>query len=69
MIDQFNGRFQCDPNYSDFYVHNLSKSWAQRLFLDFLEQMDEDYFKNGKSYDVSREKLADRYLFELYQMK
>ena len=31
--------------------------------------MDEDYFKLGKSYDVSREKLSDRYLFEIYQMK
>lgn len=43
------------------------KSWLQRTFFDCLDEAEIEFFKEGRSYDDVRKKIADAYLFEVYQ--
>lgn len=45
------------------------KSHYQRVMLDIFEKADNEFFNEGKSYDEVRQKVAERYLFELFQNK
>jgi hypothetical protein len=45
------------------------KSHYQRVMLDIFETADREFFEEGKSYDDVRQKVAERYLFELFQNK
>ncbi len=45
------------------------KSHYQRVMLEIFEKADQEFFEEGKSYDDVRQKVAERYLFELFQNK
>lgn len=46
----------------------LARSWQQRLFLECIDEAEVEYFKDKRPYDDVRRKVAERYLFENYQM-
>ena len=68
-IDAMNRKHMCDPRLSSFYQSITFRSWMQRIFLENVEQMDKDFLRGGKTYDQARERLCDKYLFEIYQLK
>lgn len=46
----------------------LVKSWQQRVFLDCMEEAARSFIKLGLPYEQVRKQIAERYLFENYQM-
>lgn len=45
----------------------LYKTWLQRIFFECIDEAEIEFFKEGRSYDDVRKKIADAYLFEVYQ--
>jgi|JI61114C2RNA_FD_contig_51_1704828_length_1367_multi_2_in_0_out_0_3 hypothetical protein len=47
----------------------LKKVWMMRIFKDFIRDFEKEYFKLNVDIKLLKPKTADRYLFELFQLK
>ena len=65
FIDQYSHKYWGDS--ASIMTQVLFKSWLQRIFFDCIDEAEYEFFKESRSYDDVRKKIADAYLFEVYQ--
>ena len=55
-------------NYHTFQ-ESLISAWIQRTFLDIWHQSHEELFVKSEDLKVIRRKVAEQFMFELYELK
>ena len=51
------------------YQESILSTWLQRTFLDIWEIAHDDLFVKGVEAKIVRRKVAEQYMFELFQIK
>jgi hypothetical protein len=51
------------------FLESLMYAWNQRTFIDIWKQTHENFFVKEESIKVIKKKIAEQYIFELYQVK
>ena len=69
ILQQYWGNIGGKGINTNSYFESAQSAWMQRTFLDIWEIAHDEFFNQGVEEKLVRRKVAEQYMFEIYELK